>query len=276
VRLIWLGLLFASASQAAPRQSNPAFLGIQMGDGPDGCVIEGVTAGGPAADARAEIGDTILAFDKIPLAQPRPCDQLVANITTHAPNDRIRMDVERNTAHRTLNVTLSTRADVLQKRVGQRVGTTDLIDVDDIRHHYDLNDSGKTTVVGWFTDRCSGCAHVFDRIADGLKDRSKSDVFVLAVMPRTREDLAPTEIKAAFAALRKSFNSPVALAVADVDTFTALAMDEPDRAFFMVIDCKGITRLVTPVAPDSDDLDGAVDEVLAGAEQADHTRTTRR
>ena len=267
MRLIWLGLLFASASQAAPRQSNPAFLGIQMTDGPDGCVIEGVTAGGPAADARAEIGDTILAFDKIPLAQPRPCDQLVANITTHAPNDRIRMDVERNTAHRTLNVTLSTRADVLQKRVGQRVGTTDLIDVDDIRHHYDLNDSGKTTVVGWFTDRCSGCAHVFDRIADGLKDRSKSNVFVLAVMPRTHEELGD---------LRKSFNSQVALAVADVDTFSALAMDEQDRAFFMVIDCKGITRLVTPLAPDSDDLDGAVDEVLAGAEQAEHTRTTRR
>jgi PDZ domain len=267
VRLIWLGLLFASASQAAPRQSNPAFLGIQMTDGPDGCVIEGVTAGGPAADARAEIGDTILAFDKIPLAQPRPCDQLVANITTHAPNDRIRMDVERNTAHRALNVTLSTRADVLQKRVGQRVGTTDLIDVDDIRHHYDLNDSGKTTVVGWFTDRCSGCAHVFDRIADGLKDRSKSNVFVLAVMPRGNKDDND---------LRKSFNSPVALATADVDTFSALAMDEPDRAFFMVIDCKGITRLVTPVAPDSDDLDGAVDEVLAGAEQADHARTTRR
>lgn len=267
MRLIWLGLLFASASQAAPRQSNPAFLGIQMVDGPDGCVIEGVTAGGPAADARAEIGDTILAFDKIPLAQPRPCDQLVANITTHAPNDRIRMDVERNTAHRTLTITLSTRADVLQKRVGQRVGTTDLVDVDDIRHHYDLNDSGKTTVVGWFTDRCSGCAHVFDRIADGLKDRSKSNVFVLAVMPRTHEEVGD---------LRKSFTSPVALAVADVDTFSALAMDEQDRAFFMVIDCKGITRLVTPLAPDSDDLDGAVDEVLAGAEQAEHTRTTRR
>jgi hypothetical protein len=267
VRLIWLGLLFASASQAAPRQSNPAFLGIQMTDGPDGCVIEGVTAGGPAADARAEIGDTILAFDKIPLAQPRPCDQLVANITTHAPNDRIRMDVERNTAHRTLNVTLSTRADVLQKRVGQRVGTTDLTDVDDNRRHYDLSDSGRTTVVGWFTTHCSGCAHVFDRVADGLKDRSKSNVFVLAVMPRGDKD--DTE-------LRKSFNSPVALARADNDTFTALAMDEQDRAFFMVIDCKGITRLVTPVAPDSDDLDGAVDEVLAGAEQAEHTRTTRR
>lgn len=268
MRLIWLGLLFASASQAAPRQSNPAFLGIQMVDGPDGCVIEGVTAGGPASDASAEIGDTILAFDKLPLAQPRPCDQLVANITTHSPNDRIRMDVERNTVHRTLSVTLSTRADVLQKRVGHRVGTTDLIDVDDKRHHYDLNDSGKTTVVGWFTDNCTGCARVFDRVADGLKDRGKSNVLVLAVMPRgSKEGLDD---------LRKSFNSPVPLAVADNETFTALAMDEKDRAFFMVIDCKGITRLVTPIAPDSDDLDGSIDEVLAGVEQAEHTRTARR
>ncbi len=239
-----------------------------MGDGPDGCVIEGLTAGGPAADARAEIGDTILAFDKISLAQPSPCNQLVANITTHAPNDRIRMDVQRNAVHRALTVTLSTRADVLQKRVGQRVGATDLIDVDDSRHHYDLNESGKTTVVGWFNDRCTGCARVFDRVADGFKGRAKTNVAVLAVMPRgSREDV--TE-------LRKLFTSPVPLAVADNETFTALAMDEQDRAFFMVIDCKGITRLVTPIAPDSDDLDGAIDEVLAGAEQAEHTRTTRR
>ena len=270
MRLGWfLPIVVATASHAAPRQSNPAFLGIQMMPGPDGCVIEGLTAGGPAAEARAEIGDTIIAFDKIPLAQPQPCEQLVANITTHAPNDRIRMDVQRNAVHRALSVTLSTRADVLQKRVGQRVGTTDLIDVDDNRHHYDLSDGGKTTVVGWFNnERCSGCAHVFDRVADGLKDRAKNNVGLLAVLPRGAHEEA--------ADLRKSFASPVPLAIADSDTFTALAMDEQDRVFFMVIDCKGVTRLLTPIAPDSDDLDGAVDEVLAGAEQAEHTRTTRR
>jgi hypothetical protein len=52
-------------------------------------------------------------------------------------------------------------------------------------------------------------------------------------------------------------------------------MGDKDRAFFLVIDCKGIVRLVMPIAPDSDDVDAAVDEVLAGAEQADHARARR-
>jgi hypothetical protein len=266
----WLAAvpILLGVAHAAPRQSNPAFLGIQFGPAPNGCVIELVTAGGPAADAKIEAGDVILAFDTIALAAEAPCDQLVANITTHSPGDRIRVDLQRNAVHRTVDVTLSTRADVLQRRVGQHIGTTDLVDVDDARHHYDLGErSGKTTVVGWFTDRCSGCSHVFDRIADGLKDRSKAGVFVLAVTPRGFKDQISD--------LRKAFGSPVALAVADNDTFSELAMDEQDRAFFMVIDCKGVTRLVTAIAPDSDDLDGAVDEVLAGAEQAEHSRTQR-
>jgi hypothetical protein len=263
----WLAavpILFGVA-HAAPRQSNPAFLGIQFIPASQGCVIESTTPGGPAADAKIETGDVILAFDTLQLDTKAPCDQLVANITTHSPGDRIRVDLLRNAVHHTVEVTLSTRSDVVQKRVGQRIGSTDLVDVDDARRHYDLGDGGKTTVVGWFTDRCTGCSHVFDRIADGLKDRAKAGVFVLAVTPRRGE---PTD-------LRKSFTSPVALATTDNDTFNELAMDEQDRAFFMVIDCKGVTRLVTPIAPDSDDLDGAVDEVLAGAEQAEHSRTSR-
>jgi hypothetical protein len=265
----WLAMtpILFGVAHAAPRQSNPAFLGIQFAAAPMGCVIELVTPGGPAADAKIEAGDVILAFDTLALDPAAPCDQLVANITTHSPGDRIRVDLQRNAVHRTLEVTLSTRADVLQKRVGRRIGATDLTDVDDARHHYDLGETGKTTVVGWFTDRCTGCSHVFDRIADGLKDRSKGGVFVLAVTPRGFKDQ--------LADLRKTFTSPVALATADNDTFSELAMDEQDRAFFMVIDCKGVTRLVTPIAPDSDDLDGAVDEVLAGAEQAEHSRTQR-
>jgi hypothetical protein len=271
VRFVWVvPVLFAVASHAGPRQSNPAFLGIGFASGPGGCVIESVTNGGPASEANVEIGDIVLAFDAVPLDHAQPCDQLVANITTHSPGDKIRVDFERNTVLRNVTVTLSTRADVLQKRVGQRIGTTDLVDVDDERHHIDLGDSGKTRVVGWFTSACTGCARVFDRVSDGLKNRARlqsTTVTLLAVTLRNnREDLKE---------LRKTFSSPVPLAVADSETFSALAMDEQDRAFFMVIDCKGITRLVTPVAPDSDDLDGAVDEVLAGAEQAEHTRTRR-
>jgi len=262
-------VLFAVASHAAPRQSNPAFLGIGFSGGPMGCVIDTVTPGGPAADAGIEPGDSILAFDRNKLDPNQPCDQLVAAITAHVAGDRIAVDLVRNMVHKEVVAVLGTRADVVQKRVGHRIGSTDLVDVDDPRQHYDLDQrSGKTIVVGWFLARCGGCARVFDKISDGLKARSKSDAFVLAVMPREGRDEVGD--------LRKQFASPVALAVADNDTFDALAMVDQDRAFFMVIDCKGIVRLVMPIAPDSDDVDAAVDDVLAGADQADHARTARR
>ena len=267
----WLAavpLLFAATASAAPRQSNPAFLGISMGSGPQGCLIAEVTRDGPADEAGLESMDTIIAFDELPLDRKQPCDQLVAIITTRAPGDRIRVDILRNGVHRDMLATLATRAEMVQRRVGKRIGTTDLVDVDDPRRRYDLGErSGKTYVVGWFTERCAGCARVFDRIADGLKARSSS-AFELAVTPRDHFDEMPT--------VRKGFPSPVALAVVDNLTFGSLAMEDPDRAFFMVIDCKGIVRLVTPIAPESDDLDAAIDEVLAGATQAEHTRTARR
>ena len=258
----------ATPVMASPHQSNPAFLGIGMRDGPGGCVIDSITSGGPASEGRVEIGDIILAFDTVPLDQAHPCDRLVANITSRAPGDTVRLDVDRNMVHQVLAVTLSTRAEVLQKRVGERIATTDLVDVDDQRSHIDLGTSGKTRVVGWFTSQCAGCGRVFDRIADRLKDRANTGVVVLGVTERGENETLVD--------LRKRFGSSVPLAAADPETFRSLAMDEVDRAFFMVIDCKGVTRLVTAIAPDSDDLDGIVDEVLAGAEQAEHSRTNHK
>lgn len=267
----WLALvpvLFAASGEAAPRQSNPAFLGIGFSPGPMGCVIETVTTGGPAADAGIQPGDSILAFDRVKLDPNQPCDQLVVAITGHAPGDRIAVDLVRNMVHKDVAVVLGTRADVVQKRVGQRIGSTDLIDVDDPTHHYDLDErSGKTMVVGFFEARCDGCARVFDKISDKLRARTKTEVSVLAVMPHDDGD--------DFTAYRKKFTSSVPLAVADYDTFEPFSMGDRDRAFFLVIDCKGIVRLVMPIAPDSDDLDAAVDEVLAGAEQAAHARQRR-
>lgn len=263
----WVPVLFGvSVAAAAPvRQNNPAFLGIGFGaTGPGSCVIESVTEGGPASDAGIEIGDQILAFDSIPLkTNAPPCDQIQANITSHVPGDRIRIDVLRGVVHREVVATLATRAEVVQRRIGPRIATTDLVDVDDPRRHYDLSGRGATKVVGFFTDHCTGCARVFDRIADGLKAKS-ANVFELAVMPRdTRYEVS---------SLRKSFSSPVALAAADNDTFENLAMTDQDRAFFVVIDCKGMVQLVTPLAPDAEDLEAGIDEVLAGVAQAEHSR----
>lgn len=270
--LVAVSLLFAATVAAAPHQSNPAFLGIGLINGPSlvppliGCVVQSVTPGGPGGAAGIVAGDSVIAFEELPLDPELPCDELVASITSHAPGDLVRVGLLRHGAPRAIVAKLATRAELVQRRVGQRVGTTDLVDADDPREHYDLGErTGRTYVVGWFADNCSGCARVFDRIAAGLKARS-SGAFELAVT--TREH--PTTN------LRSWFGSSVALAVADSDSFGALAMADHDRVFFMVIDCKGIVRLVTPIAADADDMEGAIDEVLAGATQAEHTRTARR
>jgi hypothetical protein len=68
----------------------------------------------------------------------------------------------------------------------------------------------------------------------------------------------------------------VALAVADMDLFEHLALKDSERISFMVIDCRGVVRFVAPIAPEADDLDAALDDILAAAEQAEHQRTSRR
>jgi hypothetical protein len=72
------------------------------------------------------------------------------------------------------------------------------------------------------------------------------------------------------------FTTSVPLALATESTFSELAIDDPERVHFMVIDCRGVVRFVAPIAPGSDDLDAAIDEVLAAAEQAEHSRSQRR
>ena len=270
LRVRWLGFVVVFAvggvAHAGPL-SNPAFLGIKMVDGRPGCVVESVTKGSAAQDAGLRSGDLIAAMDSVPTLD---CTQLKLQILEHPPGDNVRIDVRRAIDHVVLKVSLSTRAEVLHRRfVGHAMEATELTDVDDAKRSYDLADRrGRTTVVGWFTKQCVGCAPVFDRVADGLAKRSGTSPFVLAVTQRPAQD--------DLSLLRKSFPTSIALAAADNATFEDLAIDDPERIHFMVIDCRGVVRFVAPVAPDSDDLDAAVDEVLAAAEQAEHARVSRR
>jgi hypothetical protein len=126
---------------------------------------------------------------------------------------------------------------------------------------------------------------VFDRVADGVAKRLEdSDVapFVLAVTDPPDVVNAPSfhpqqsPIVATPARRRWSFNASVPLAIASATAFQELAIDDPARIHFMVIDCRGIVRFVAPIAPDSDDIDAAVDEVLAAVVQAERLRTQRR
>lgn len=259
-------------ASAAP-SSDPAFLGIGMNNGPGYCSINSITKASPAHDAGLQFGDMVVAIDGVPTTSNTACTTLQMQIVSHKPGEAVKLDVRRGAQRLTIQATLSTRGDVLYRRfVGEPMEHTELEDIDNKKLSYDLADRGKTTIVGWFRlEHCTNCARVFDRISDGLRTRLKNSdnpPSALAITaPSQRGDLT---------GVRKSFTSNVSIAVADSDTFDSLALNDAERISFMVIDCRGVVRFAAPIAPDADDLDAAVDDVLAAVEQAEHQRTTRR
>lgn len=264
----WLALLVlvASTTASASPASNPAFVGIRMGDMGVGCQVADLVAGGPAKEAGVRPLDLIVAIDGVPLAsQPAtigPCNVLIAQITGHGPGDTIALDIRRGFDPVQIKVTLSTRAEVLHRRlVGHALATTSLTDADDARRSYDLA-SGHVTVLGWFrADACSGCSLVFDKVRDQLRERLHGEDLpdVLAVTPDLKEQ--------GKAIAKKSFTASVPLALAPDGALFDDELLEADRVLFVIIDGRGVVRFVAPIAPESDDADAALDEVLAAAEQ---------
>jgi peroxiredoxin len=272
--------IVAGAAPARPA-SNPAFLGIRMKDHGLGCLVDGVTTGSAAQDAGLHEWDLILAIDGV---RTSSCSTVRSVILGNAPGHVVHIDVRRGAEHLQLQAPLSTRAEVLHRRlVGHTMESTEVIDADDARRSYDLADTrGKTVVVGWFMlDRCTGCSAVFDRINDALARRLEGTnvPVVLAVSPEpVRVNVVASSAVKTVHSLRKEygFSTTVPLALASDATFEELAIDDPERIHFMVIDCRGVVRFVAPIAPGSEDLEAAIDEVLAAAEQAEYARTHRR
>lgn len=269
----WLAVLALAAGTASaePRASNPAFIGIKMNPMGFGCQVADVVAGGPAKDSGVRPLDIILTIDDVPLAGGNACDTLLQKITGHAPGDTVRLELRRAMDNVKLKVTLSTRAEVMHQRfVGHRLAFSTLADADDPRTTYDLDDlRGKVTVLGWFhADTCVNCGSVFDRVRDGLRERlhGEEQPTLLAVTPTPKDEKL----------LRKMFSSSVKLATAPEDTVLDPELLEPDRVQFLILDANGIVRFVSPIAPDSDDVDAAIDEVLASCEQEQHASKLRR
>jgi hypothetical protein len=269
---ITIAVLVTATAHAAPT-SNPAFLGISMANMGAGCFVRSVTKGSAAQDAGLRQGDVIVTMDKAPT---RTCDDLRDIIVGHPSGDQVSVDVLRGGERLVLKILLTTRAEVLHRRlVSHPMESTDLVDLDNAKHSYDLGDQhGHTTVVGWFLDTCFGCARLLDRVHDAMVKRSR-DTNTPPLVLGVASTLDPRKQLEA-AAVRKSFSSSIALAFADADVFDTFAINDGDRATFMVIDCKGVVQFVAPIAPESEDLDDAIAEVLSAAEQAEHARTSRR
>lgn len=267
--LVYLASL-ASVASAAPA-SDPAFLGVSMDDAPGFCSIRDTTPASPAEEAGMAFGDAVYSIDGVPLAGPTPCTKLTSEIVARRPGDEIKLDVRRGSQRVTIKATLSTRGEVLHRRfVGAPMQRIDLVDLDNDNVSYDLGDRGRTTIVGWFAlERCTNCGRVFDRIADELRTRLRDAENPPGVLAVTA---APLDKRSS---LRKSFTANVTLASTERDVFEDFALRDSVRISFMVIDCRGVVRFVAPIAPDADDFEAAVDDLLAAAEQAEYLRTRR-
>jgi putative serine protease PepD len=85
-----------------------AYIGIHVGDAADGsgAQIGSVSAGTPGAKAGLKAGDVVTAIDGKLITK---ADDLTANITAHAPNDKVILSVTRNGKTLKIDVTLGVR-----------------------------------------------------------------------------------------------------------------------------------------------------------------------
>lgn len=273
----WVGLttcfitcFSASTALAAPRSSNPAFLGIQMQDttGHGPCMIEAATRESPAEAAGLRGGDLVVALDGKPIGS---CSALLDEITAHAPGDAVQIKVQRLAASIVFKVQLTTRDALLHKVIGKPMVETNLVGVED-GAAYDLSAlHGRTAIVGLYNPACADCASLFTRFlewARGKARRGGPQALVLAVVPgEPTRDLQ---------ALQRSLDVPLATGelVAsgqDIDSSPfsrEFVISDRDRLGVIVIDGRGTVQYVGPIAPNSDDTEAVLDELFAAADQA--------
>jgi len=124
----------------------------------------------------------------------KQCDDVTRMIISHIAGDAIRIDVLRDGATVTVEPTLATRSDILQHRVGRRMESTDLRDVDGVRH-YDLGEHrSRALVVGAFSPSCTSCSNLVDRIAGRIGHRSPT-ASVLAVTESANFDVDLAQLR---------------------------------------------------------------------------------
>jgi hypothetical protein len=269
----WAGLVFccfmASTAFAAPRASNPAFLGVQMldagGRGP--CMIQAATHDGPAEAAGLRSGDIVLTVDGKPIAD---CSALLDVITAHAPGDTVEVKIQRLSTAIAVKAQLTTRDALLRNVIGKPMVATNLVGVED-GEVYDLSAlHGRMAIVGLYNPLCVDCASLFEKFLDWSRDQARRGgplPLVLAVFQGepTRDPRA----------LQKALDVPLAIGefASGQDLGGSafgrdLVIADRDRLGVLVIDGRGIVQYVGPIAPNSDDTEAVLDELFAAAEQA--------
>jgi hypothetical protein len=177
-----------------------------------------------------------------------------------------------------LRATLLSRDEILRRRlVGAPAPTTELFSVDeDVTFDLSAN-RGKTTIVGWFDPRCTGCNSIFTRLADWSKkqvDKPGAPPMPLAVTRDTNG--SPNEAKTREKYKSQASAIGIPLALADPIVYDEFTLPDIERVHFTVVDCRGVVQYVAPIAADGADTDAALDELFAAAEQASRLAIKQR
>jgi hypothetical protein len=191
-------------------------------------------------------------------------------VQARQPGDLVQVEALRGGSIVSINATLISRDEILRRRlVGTSIPTTELPYVVGDDESLDLaGNRGRTTIVGWYdASRCLKCKDVFAKVAEWAKKQADKPgatpvpLAVTAVQDPTNPDLRKT--------FRYTANQlDVPLALSTPQQYEQFTVPDTDRVQFMVIDCKGVVRTTMPIAPGSDDMEAALDEMFAAAEQA--------
>jgi len=257
----WVGLLacvIAPAAWAAPRSSNPAFLGVRMDAAANVPCRIMPTPETPAEAAGLLDGDIVMAVDGKPI---KDCMMLLDEIAAHTPGDSIQIRVQRFRTSITVQVQLTTRDALLQNVVGKPMVGAELTGVEDDTT-YDLSAlHGRMAIVGLYNPACVDCATLFTKFLDWSRAKARKggpQALVLAVSAgEPIHDLK---------ALQNTLDVP--LATGDLIVAGRDLISDRDRLGVIVIDGRGIVEYLGPIAPNSDDTEAVLDELFAAAEQA--------
>jgi membrane-associated protease RseP (regulator of RpoE activity) len=269
----WVGLvscLVVSTALAAPRSSNPAFLGIRMHDasasGP--CMIEVATHEGPAQAAGLRGGDLVISVDGKPIAN---CNMLLGEITARAPGDSVEIKVQRLSSVVVARAQLTTRDALLRRVIGKPMAETHFVSVED-GTIYDLSAlNGRMAIVGLYNPACVDCGSLFGKFLAWSRATARKggpQPLVLAVTAgESFRDLK---------ALQRMLDVPLAAGEfvgsgrdGDGSPFSReLVISDAERLGVIVIDGRGIVQYLGPIAPNSDDTEAVLDELFAVAEHA--------
>jgi hypothetical protein len=270
----WVGLaacVLVSTASAAPRASNPAFLGIQMHDasGAGPCQIDFATQDGPAEAAGLRRGDLVISVDGKPISN---CAALLAAITSRAPGESVEIKVQRFPNTVVARAQLTTRDALLRKMIGKPMAETHFVGVED-GTEYDLSAlNGRMAIVGLYNPACVECASLFSKFvawsrATARRGGPRALVLAVAVGDTVRD----RDLKA----MQRALDVPLAAGavVPGRDAESALlgrelVIADAERLGVLVIDGRGIVQYLGPIAPGGDDIDAVLEELFEAADHA--------